>query len=159
MDDIVVLIRQIISDNSFMTIATSDGNIPWVSPVFFAMDENHTFFWHSGKDTKHSRIIAKNPEISVVIFNSRNAEVPGLYMRGQAMEAEEGELQHGLEILFDKAVLYQDKKEELLSHPEDFQGEGRLRLYKFVPEKFFLSNSEKWNGKWIDWTEEAKFQE
>ena len=147
--------RQIIKSNNFMVLATSDENQPWISPVFFATADNKTFYWHSARNTKHSQIVAANSHVAVVIFNSTNPEIPGLYMKGQAMEVEEDKVEEGLEILFGKAVSNFAKREELLSHPEDFKGEGKLRLYKFIAEEFFLSNSEQWNNKWVDWTEKV----
>lgn len=153
--DTTATLKKIIAENNFMVIATSDDKKPWISPVFFATADDKTFYWHSGKDTKHSHIIARNPHIAVVIFNSTNPEIPGLYMKGKAVEVGDEELAESLEILFSKAPMDDQKRKDILSRTEDFQGEGKLRLYKFVAEQFYLSNSKRWHEKWLDWTEEV----
>ncbi len=147
-------IKKSLSESNFMVLATSEDNHPWISPLFFATEDNKTFYWHSGKDTKHSQIIAKNPSIAVVIFNSTNPEVPGLYMKGKGMEVVGEELQKGLEVLFTKAQPDEEKRKAILACPEDFEGEGKLRLYKFVAESFSTNIFEVWNDKFVDSTEE-----
>lgn len=149
--------KKVIAENLFMVLATSDQNIPWVSPVFYATGDNKTFYWHSAKNTKHSHIIAQNPHLAVVIFNSTNPEIPGLYMKGKAEEVtDKEEIVQGISLLFGKALKDEDKRQELIEHPEDFQDEARLRVYKFTVEEFYLSNSERWNDKWVDWTDKVE---
>lgn len=151
MEEWIKKAKKVIEENSFMVLATTDQQYPWVTPVFYAHDENYNFYWHSAPVTKHSKFIEQNPNVSIVIFNSTNPELPGLYMEGKAMELDNHELYSGLEILMQKAVKNEKERSEILSHPEDFKAEGKLRMYKFVPAKFYINDSEKWNNKWVDW--------
>ena len=82
--------KQIISENIYMTIASasSDGK-PWISPVFFAYDEFYNLYWVSNKHSKHSTLIRSNPDVAIVIFDSRapEGEGDGVYFEAVVEEA------------------------------------------------------------------------
>ena len=55
----------------YMTLATADADgTPWACPVWFARPDERTFLWASDPDARHSRNIAANPRIALVIFDS-----------------------------------------------------------------------------------------
>ena len=78
MDEYIVKAQQIISENIYMTIATSsiDGK-PCISPVFFAYDEDYNLFWVSNKESRHSTLIKANSQVAIVIFDSKSPEGDG----------------------------------------------------------------------------------
>ncbi|MBS2551178.1 pyridoxamine 5'-phosphate oxidase family protein [Catenulispora sp. NL8] len=71
--------KAIITANRYLTIATTDEHsTPWASPVFFAADDNGTdFYWMSSPETRHSRALTTNPQVSLLIFDSTAAPLTG----------------------------------------------------------------------------------
>lgn len=54
--DLDALAREIIDVNRYMTLGTADaGGRPWVSPVWYAPEDQLEFFWVSDPQARHSR--------------------------------------------------------------------------------------------------------
>ncbi len=158
MDQLTEKTKRILSNNLFMTLATSSlDNQPWSTPVFYAVDENYNFYWYSRKDTQHSLFIKENPKVSVSIFSiGGQDDGVGLYIRGNASEVIENELEHALKTYSAKAASTEEARTQLTTK-EDFLDEAPIRMYKLIPEKMYVSNeAKKWNGKWIDTKSEVK---
>jgi hypothetical protein len=71
----------------FMTLATADAEgVPWASPVWYATEDNRTFYWVSDPRARHSRNIAQRPEIAIVIFDSTVSpgEADAVYLAARA---------------------------------------------------------------------------
>lgn len=86
-DDPGALARALVAENSYLTLATvgADG-VPWASPVWFAARELELFVWASKPGAQHSRNIAENPRVSLVIFDSSKPPGDGsaLYVSADA---------------------------------------------------------------------------
>ena len=55
----------------YMTLATADADgVPWASPVWYATEDGRHFYWVSDPNARHSRNIAEQPEVAIVIFDS-----------------------------------------------------------------------------------------
>lgn len=90
------LARAIVDSIAFMTLATvNTTGIPWASPVWFAHADYAEFLWISRPNTRHSRNIAANPRVAIVIFDSRTPIDTG---RGVYLEAHAGEVTDETEI-------------------------------------------------------------
>lgn len=63
----------------YATVATvgKDGQ-PWNSPVFARWDDDLNVYWVSHKQAQHSKNIAHNPRIFVVVYDSTVPEGEGL---------------------------------------------------------------------------------
>ncbi|MQA78637.1 MAG: pyridoxamine 5'-phosphate oxidase family protein [Streptosporangiales bacterium] len=71
-DDTAAFVRGVVDDNLFMILGTADGDgRPWTSPVYFTHADYREFYWMSSPDVTHSRNLARRPEVSIVIFDSR----------------------------------------------------------------------------------------
>jgi nitroimidazol reductase NimA-like FMN-containing flavoprotein (pyridoxamine 5'-phosphate oxidase superfamily) len=86
-DELAQRARDTIDGNRYMTIGTvdEDGH-PWVTPVYFCPDGYRKLYWISRPDAQHSLNIAKNPAVTIVVFDS---SVPigaaeAVYMQGSA---------------------------------------------------------------------------
>jgi uncharacterized protein YhbP (UPF0306 family) len=147
--------KRVIEKNFFMTVSTADiDGSPWISPLYYAFDDSYTFYWYSSKLTKHSGIITRNNRVAVTIFNSNLTEndLGGVFFTGKAYELDEKELSHALDVYFTRTFPHDpDSKQQMIARPNDFLGDSALRMYKFVPEKVYVTGeATKWNGKWID---------
>jgi nitroimidazol reductase NimA-like FMN-containing flavoprotein (pyridoxamine 5'-phosphate oxidase superfamily) len=81
------LSRALVADNSYLTLATAGADgMPWASPVWFAARGLDVFIWASKPGARHSRNIAENPRVSLVIFDSSKAPGEGsaLYVSADA---------------------------------------------------------------------------
>src|SRR5262245_50681265 len=88
----------IIDANSFMTLATADGDgRPWASPVWYAPSGYREFLWVSSPEATHSTNLRVRPEVAVVIFDSH--ETGGwnaVYLSAVAEEVEDPD--EGIEV-------------------------------------------------------------
>jgi hypothetical protein len=100
-EELAGIARGIVDANLYMVLGTADEDgRPWVSPVFYATGDYTRFYWTSTPEARHSRNLARRPDISVVIFDSR---VPaytgqGVYMSAVAEELSGDDLDRGLEV-------------------------------------------------------------
>ncbi len=63
--------RAIIDENTYMTVATSDGARPWAAPVQFCADDDLNLYFVSLPTSRHATHIADNPTVLVTIFDSQ----------------------------------------------------------------------------------------
>jgi general stress protein 26 len=100
--------RSIIDEIAFMTLATVDENgLPWASPVWFAHADYSEFLWISRPETRHSRNIATNPQVAIVIFDSRTPinTGRGVYMDAHAEQlTDEAEIERVMVIFSERSL-------------------------------------------------------
>jgi hypothetical protein len=97
--DLAAMARAIIEANSYMTLGTADADgLPWVSPVWFAAASYAELLWVSSPEARHSRNLAMRPQLSIVIFDSRQPEGTGegVYMSAVAEQLTGPELDGGI---------------------------------------------------------------
>lgn len=139
--------KQIISKILYITIATvtPDGR-PWNSPVYSAYDENYNFYWASWKENQHSKNITENNNVFLVIYDSIAPEGTGegVYIKAKAYEvSDEREINHALKYLY-------GRKNKQLRQTHEFLNKYPRRVYKAVPEKVWMNDSDEINGNYVD---------
>lgn len=117
----------VIEANKYMTLGTvgPDGR-PWVSPVYFTPDGHDDFYWASSPEAAHSANIARNPDVSIVIFDSSVAigEASAVYLNARAELVPDDELEA-------RAAQYASRFPELRAYGVDELREpADLRLYR-----------------------------
>jgi hypothetical protein len=99
--DLAAHARALLDANRYLTLGTAgpDGR-PWTSPVYFASEGDRAFYWVSSIEARHSRHLAGNPHVSIVVFDSTVAPYHGraVYAAGDAHELSGDDLEHGLEV-------------------------------------------------------------
>jgi len=68
--DPVKIVRDVIAQLEYMTIATSDGTTPWLAPVYFIADKDLNFYFASLPSSRHVQHIMKNPQVGLSIYDS-----------------------------------------------------------------------------------------
>ncbi|MCR4280216.1 MAG: pyridoxamine 5'-phosphate oxidase family protein [Candidatus Komeilibacteria bacterium] len=147
--ELIVKARKVISDILYITIATCDrSGQPWNSPVYSAFDNEYNFYWASWKENQHSKNIADNERVFVVIYDSTVPEGTGsgVYMRGIARQLEVKDL---IEIIKSLKLLY-SRKSKKTRKPEEFLGFLPRRIYKFIPEQVWINSEGDIKGNFID---------
>lgn len=147
MEDNKAKAKRIIEKILYITIATaSKDGAPWNTPVYSAFDENYNFFWASDKNSVHSKNISENNRVALVIYDSTVPEGTGegVYVQAKAFELTDGnEIKHALDCLDGRV----GKKPH---SPSQFLGNMPRRVYKAVPEKFWVNDDGEVNGNYID---------
>lgn len=83
-------VRELVTLTPHMSLATVNGDKPWVSEVHFAYDDNLNLYFVSKRATRHSQEIAHNPYVAGNIIKQHPlTEAPdGLYFEGEAEQIE-----------------------------------------------------------------------
>ncbi|NUP25027.1 MAG: pyridoxamine 5'-phosphate oxidase family protein [Streptomyces sp.] len=96
--------RAIIDGNMYMVLATvgPDG-APWAAPVFYSTEDGRDLYWVSSPEVTHSRHIAHEPRVGIVIHDSRapvgTAGPRALYISATATELDGEEALEGLRVI------------------------------------------------------------
>jgi Pyridoxamine 5'-phosphate oxidase len=128
--DVQDVVRNIVDDNVYMVLGTADeAGRPWVSPVFYAAHACRDFYWISSPEVTHSRNLARRPQVSIVIFDSRAPVGTGgsqaVYMAATAAEVHEDDLDRGLAVY----TGFADRGGRELT-PADLRSPAPYRLYR-----------------------------
>ncbi len=87
--------RWLIVGAKHMTIATADeGGQPWVSPVFYAHDDEHNLYWVSDRDARHSALVRGRAEIAIVIHDTAYGAIDAVYITATAVELNDETARH-----------------------------------------------------------------
>jgi len=141
MSDLSVFAKDIIENNQYMTIASSDElGRPWAAPVAYVYDAEYNFYWVSVPESRHQQNIKKNPDIVISIFDSQQLWGIGA---GVQIEATSGEV--GLKSVSSVTKLYFSRKYPY-KNPCGIFGKGLrtllkgkvYRFYKAVPNKVWV---------------------
>lgn len=131
-DELNRIARDIIKHNIYLTLATSDGRLPWSAPLFYCVDREYNFYFISQMGCVHARHILKNPQVAFSIFDSHAPEGKG----------------NGVQASGTVSLLI--KEEDIVKalrhyhttfikcEPKDFNGSKPYRLFKLVPDKFYV---------------------
>ena len=123
--------KELIKNNIYLTLATADGT-PWAAPLFYCVDSEYNFYFISQMDSVHTKHLLKNPKVAFAIFDSHEPEGKGngVQASGKAYLLEKrGEMEKALKWY---STTYVECK------PESFTGKNPYRLFKLIPEKFYV---------------------
>lgn len=124
--DLGAVARAIVDANLYMTLGTADQDgRPWVSPVYYAAAGYMDFYWMSSPAATHSRNLARRPQVSIVIFDSRAPVGTGqaVYMSAIAEELAGADLDHGIEV-------YPGRPEAVVVTADQLRPPAEYRLYR-----------------------------
>ena len=131
--------------NAVLATVSPDGR-PWNSPLYVAFDAHLTFYWSSHTDTAHSRNIAANASVVLVIFDSTLPDHSGqaVFIEGTARElADYGSIEAGLECIA-------QRKNESPKAPTEFVGAHPRRVYAAVPTAIWTNVVKEHDGHYFD---------
>jgi nitroimidazol reductase NimA-like FMN-containing flavoprotein (pyridoxamine 5'-phosphate oxidase superfamily) len=138
--------REIVDAGSYMVLGTADADgRPWASPVWYAPAGYREFFWVSSPEVQHSRNIAARPEISIVIFDSRQAIGTGqaVYMTATAEQVDGADEERGMEIFSRRSQTQGGRRWTV----DDVRPPKPIRLYRAtVAEHSMLDKSDEGPG-------------
>ena len=118
----------LLAANRYVVLATADeGGSPWATPVWFAPDGLDRILWLSWPGSRHSRLIARRPQVALTVFDSTrpSEDAAAFYAVASAAECREPFLDAAL-------ATYNRRSEEQglrAFRREDVTEPARLRLY------------------------------
>jgi hypothetical protein len=119
--------RDVIDGNRYMVLGTLDSSgRPRVSPVYFTHDSYTDFYWVSSPASHHSANVARQPAISIVIFDSSAPIGHGqaVYVEADARLVADAELPERC-----AAAFAGDLRGGMAFQPEELSGGASMRLY------------------------------
>lgn len=126
---------EILKSNIYMTLATTDGKLPWAAPVFYCLDEDFNFYFISQMDSLHTVHILKQPKVAFAVFDSHQAEGQGNGVQGTGIV----HLLEGVDVvegLKHYSTTFIEMKPEILASPAPY------RLFKLETDSFFVLDPE-----------------
>jgi len=143
-----------VASNQFLTLSTSHGDHPWISPVYFAADPSSGFklFFISRRDTRHAENIRVQPNVAVSIYNSTctPGQCDGVQLSATARElTSTDDVTYGATVLFTRRFDDEAKRKPYLD-PTRYQGGELMRIYEITPQEIFVVDLGKPNDYRIE---------
>lgn len=134
---------KILKSNIYLTLATTDGELPWAAPLFYCIDGNSNFYFISQMDSVHIVQILKQPKVAFAIFDSHQPEGEGNGVQGTGTVflLEGNEVVEGLKHY---STTFIDLKPESLASPSPY------RLFKLQTNSFFVLDPEAKTDKRVE---------
>jgi len=147
--------RRLIDAGLHMTVATVDSaGRPWVSPVFYSIDDERQLYWVSDKDALHSGNVRDRQDVAIVIHDSVTGVVDAVYIRATAAELkEEAEVRHGMDVMARREQAEKWRIEDV----SEVTGDGPWRIYKAVRKKTEVRVERAKGGRTVVGREDADF--
>jgi nitroimidazol reductase NimA-like FMN-containing flavoprotein (pyridoxamine 5'-phosphate oxidase superfamily) len=130
--------KRVIESNRYMVLGTADAaGVPWATPVWYAQEDYRRFHWISAPERRHSRNVAAQPQVSIVIFDSQVAvgSAEAVYMTAVAEELSGQELETGA-AFFGGATRAQGLSREWTI--EDMRPPAPRRLYRATVSRHWV---------------------
>jgi hypothetical protein len=129
--------RRILREQHYCVVATATRmGQPWVSPVYFNVDDSYKLVWESARDSRHSVLIAENPRVAIVVANfSRQESDEALYLECEAAEVPPSGLEAALGVYLNGWHRRGRSREHKIG---DYLDGEPLRLYEAVPQISYL---------------------
>lgn len=121
-------VMDVIEENRYLSLATTDGAEPWVAPVEYVVDDDLNFYFASKTSSRHVDHIEQNPVVGFAIFDSTQPSLTGrgIQIRGSVEQYSEDR---------NPFVIFDDRPnlpEELSEIDPDYSA------YKIRPTKFYV---------------------
>ena len=137
--------RGLILESKYLSLATCSNNIPWISPLWYAVSDKYIFYFISDLNSVHAQSIKDNPKVAFTIFNSNEkpSEVNGLQVSANCYEVGISGMLEAIRVIFSKSgsELFRLRFKEPLN-PKSYLEFTNFRIFKLVPDKFYMLDTE-----------------
>ena len=143
-------ISRLVNETRVMTIAVSDNNIPWSSPVYFVFYDNK-FYFFSNEHARHIKYAKDKKLVSASIFQDSDQMdlIFGFQMSGVLEKVSKKILY--LTIVKKYVTKFNFLKKifgrEIIENKHFFLEKFKSHLYCVHPDIIFLSDNSKTTGK------------
>lgn len=63
------ILKEFLTTNKVMQLATVGENGPWICNLYFVIDEQNNIYWTSARKRQHSKEIIHNPKVAATILH------------------------------------------------------------------------------------------
>lgn len=91
------LIKQYLTDNKHMQLATVRDGQPWICTVYFAVDDDFNLYWMSARERQHSVEITNDSKVAITVVRDTERK-QALQIVGNAYEVSDDELEQAHEL-------------------------------------------------------------
>jgi pyridoxine/pyridoxamine 5'-phosphate oxidase len=133
------MVRAIVDANAYMTLATADAEgQARATTVWFAPVGYREFLWVSDPEATHSRNIGVRPDVSIVIFDSRQpiGRGEGVYLDARAELVADAELDAAMAAFSERATAQGGR----VWTRADVAAPARRRLYRAVVSLHYVND-------------------
>lgn len=138
--------RHLIDETRVMTLAVSDNDIPWSTPVYFVFHDNH-FYFFSNENSRHIQYAKDKKTVSASIFQDSDQmdQIFGFQMSGKLEKVSKTPLY----LMIVKKYVAKFSFLKQLFGPQIIENKGfflekfKSHLYCFYPDVIFLSDNSK----------------
>ena len=133
--EIEKLIRKYLVQCHMMSLATVNGDKPWVATVYYVMDDDLNLYWASPADTNHSQQISDNQNVAIAIpvVHKKSQPVVGIQIEGVANKVDGKDKIETIARQYAKQYGFGEKWVEKFSNDQT-----KHKLYKKKKKKFVL---------------------
>ncbi|WP_299978381.1 pyridoxamine 5'-phosphate oxidase family protein [Desulfobacula sp.] len=144
--------RCLIRETRVLTLAVSDNDIPWSSPVYFVFHDN-AFYFFSNENSRHIQYAKDQKIISASIFqdSDRMDQIFGFQMSGGVEKVSKKKLYLTIvkKYVAKFSFLKQIFGHQIIENKHFFLEKFKSHLYCFHPDKIFLSDNSRTTDKRI----------
>lgn len=123
--------REILEQNKYIVLGTTDGKRSWVAPVYYTMDEDYNFYFISQEGSRHIQDLSFSNTMSFAIFDSHQMEGTGQGVQGL------GRVTKLVGKALIKGLAYYSTDFVTLTE-EELQKPGGYKLFKIVIEELYV---------------------
>lgn len=130
----------IIANNRYLSLATTDGNHPWIAPIAYVADRDYSLYFYSAITSKHITDIARKPTVACAIFDSTKSsdDADGIQMIAAIKEVPVPDLLRVMELYFRLSFPDPDARARWMRPVEDFCGDAPQRFYQLIPTNVYI---------------------
>ena len=127
MIDLWPTVPTLLAANNYLVLATTTpSGVPWVTPLFFGVIDEHELVWVSSEESRHSRNIATSPAVAATVFDSHApiGRAEAVYLEGMVDRLPDDRIDLGLDVLNRRLPVAQRLDRV------DVNGPGLLRAFR-----------------------------
>lgn len=142
--------RRLINETRVMTLAVSDRDVPWSSPVYFVFHDNG-FYFFSNENSRHVKYATDKKSLSASIFHDsdRLDRIFGFQMSGTLEKASTMRVYIAVvkKYVAKFNFLEQVFGPQIIENKRFFLEKFKSQLYCFHPDRIYLSDNARSTGK------------
>jgi uncharacterized protein YhbP (UPF0306 family) len=139
-------LKHLIHETRVMTLAVSENDIPWSSPVYFVFHDNK-FYFFSNENSRHIRYAKDAKIVSASIFqdSDRMENIFGFQMAGDLKKISKTDIYIKIvkKYVSKFSFLKQVFGPQIIENKSFFLEKFKSQLYCFCPDTIFLSDNSK----------------
>jgi uncharacterized protein YhbP (UPF0306 family) len=140
------LTKELITNNRYLSLSTSDGKNVWIAPLYYVADDKWNLYFVSPIESLHAKHIIKNPNVAFCIFDSTQEPGTGIGLQANAVAS-----------MIDSKD-YPEVVVKYIKSLEPFNiSMEKYRVFKLLSTKMFVTDQEAWEKEGVDKRVEVKF--